>query len=49
MLIWIAVGVVIQAFYVAVFSPERDVVEAADCEGGLGVGGGDEAFLWCWD
>ena len=49
MLIWIAVGVVIQAFYVAIFSSERDVVEAADCEGGLGVGGGDEAFLWCWD
>ena len=45
MLVRVAVWVIVQAFYVAIDSSERDVVEAADGKGGLGVGGCNEAFF----
>jgi len=44
-LIWFAVLIVVQAFYMPVRSSERYVIEATDCESGLGIGWGDEAFL----
>ena len=45
-LIGCARRIIVQTFYVTVGTPQGDVVETADGEGGLGVRGGDEAFLW---
>lgn len=46
MLVRGAVRIIIQALDMPVRAPERNVVEAADGEGGLGVGGCNEAFFY---
>ncbi len=48
MLIRSAAWIVIETFDEAVGTAQWDVVEAWDGEGGLGVGGGDEAFFCGW-
>ena len=45
MLVRVTAGIMVQAFHMAIFSSEGDVVKAADCESGLCVGRADETFL----
>ncbi len=46
MLVWVAVWIIVQALHTPVFPSKGNIVEAADRECSLGVGGADEALFY---